>query len=413
VAAYRKGELLLGLDPDAIARLAAGARPVLVEGPTDHAALRLAAADLAERTGVGIVPVAAGGTGVTEQHLRALREATGRDLTDLIVALDPDNAGRTAAARVWEALTPHEAAHAQALDLPAGTDPAQAAVEDPETLAAALAEPVPLAWFAMEPNLQHIRSLDHSDRQNSLLRALVDHLYDRIEPTQWLALVDHAAKIVGDWPGAASHVQLDVAAVRRIMIDRIVDHIPDGTQADIGPVLTHRTCEPGAGREQSVTDPLVRTWLVRHADLIAARLNTLVQEALTDPQLWMETITPPPPDGPGRDTWTAAMRHIVAYRDQYQITDATDPLGPAEQQGERGNAYAIAARSLEAIIATGDTEHRPAARSVPQPMERMPRLLADARSDAVAYPSRGQSSPPRIERMLLHFPVSGASIAPL
>lgn len=65
-AAYRKGELLLGLDPTAIARLAAGAHPVLVEGPTDHTALRLAATGLAEHTGVEIVPVAAGGTGVTE-----------------------------------------------------------------------------------------------------------------------------------------------------------------------------------------------------------------------------------------------------------------------------------------------------------------------------------------------------------
>lgn len=68
-AAYRKSELLLGLDPAAIARLVAGARPVLVEGPTDHAALQLAAADLAERTGIEIVPVAACGTGITRQHL--------------------------------------------------------------------------------------------------------------------------------------------------------------------------------------------------------------------------------------------------------------------------------------------------------------------------------------------------------
>ena len=178
-AAYRKGELVYGLDPDAIMRLAAGARPVLVEGPTDHAALHLAAVRLAEQTGIQIVPVAAGGTGITAQHLQALREATGRDLSDLIVALDPDIAGRTAAGRVWSLLTPDEAAQARALDL--ATDPAQTAMDAPDALAAALVEAIPLTWFAMAPNLQTIADLGHFERQIPQLRALVDHLYGRVE----------------------------------------------------------------------------------------------------------------------------------------------------------------------------------------------------------------------------------------
>lgn len=381
--AYRKGELLLGLDPEAIARLAGGARPVLVEGPTDHAALHLAAADLAERTGIEIVPVAAGGTGVTAAHLQALREATGRDLTDLIVALDPDNAGRTAGARVWEMLTAHEAAHARALDLPGGTDPAQAALEAPGTLATALGGLVPLAWFAMEPNLAHIRFLDHSERQASLLRALVDHLYDRVELDQWPALVDHVAQIVGDAPGAATHVQLDVASVRRIMIDRLTDHIAAGVPTYPGQDLDP-TAEAdhaaGPGREQVVTDPLVQAWLVRHADLIATRLDALIQDAVTNPQLWMETITPPPTAGPTRGTWAAAMRQALAYRDRYQVTDPANPLGPGGLEGERGDAYDIAARALASITAAEDVATRPVARSMPRPMERVPVVLADARA---------------------------------
>jgi hypothetical protein len=145
------------------------------------------------------VPVAAGGTGVPPQHLQALREATGRDLTDLIVALDSDTAGCTAAARVWEALTPEWAAHARALEPP--DDPAELAVEHLDTLPAALAGPVPLAWCAMAPNLQYIRSLDHSDWQAHFLRTLVDHLYDRVEIAQWPALVEHVARAVGNSPG--------------------------------------------------------------------------------------------------------------------------------------------------------------------------------------------------------------------
>jgi DNA primase catalytic core len=381
-AAYRKGELLLGLDPTAIARLTAGARPVLVEGPTDHAALRLAAAGLAERTGIEIVPVAAGGTGVTEAHLQALREATGRDLSDLIVALDSDNAGRTAAARVWEMLTAHEAAHAQALDLPAGTDPAQAAL-DAETLAAALGEPVPLAWFAMEPNLQHIRSLDHSDRQISLLRALVDHLYDRVELDQWLAMIDHVAQIVGDAPGAATHVQFDVRSVRKVMTDHLADHftadVPTYPGQDVDPIAEADTAT-GPGREPAVTDPLVQAWLVRHADLIATRLDALVEDAVTNPQLWMETLKPPPSADPTRGSWAAAMRQVVAYRDRYQVTDPTDPLGPSGHESERGDAYSIAARALASITDAEDTVFRPVARSGARPLDRVPVVLADARA---------------------------------
>jgi DNA primase len=383
-AAYRKGELLLGLDPDTIARLAAGARPVLVEGPTDHAAIHLAATGLAERTGVEIVPVAAGGTGVTEAHLQALRDATGRDLTGLIVALDADNAGRTAAARVWEMLTANEAAHAQALDLPDGTDPAQAALEASETLTAALGGPVPLTWFAMEPNLQHIRSLDHSERQILLLRALVDHLYDRVELDQWLALVDHVAQTVGDSPGAVTHTQLDAASVRQVMIDHLTDRITTGVPANVGQDVAPgaeaaNTAQPT--REQVATDPLVQAWLIRHADLIATRLDALLEDAVTNPQLWMETITPPPPPpsaGPARGAWDTAMRQVLAYRDRYQVTDPTDSLGPVWHEGERGDAYAIAARAMASITAAEDAEARSLARSRLRPMERVPVVLADA-----------------------------------
>ncbi|MFD7311029.1 MobF family relaxase [Promicromonospora sp. NPDC059942] len=381
-AAYRKGELVYGLDPDAITRLAAGARPVLVEGPTDHAALHLAAARLAEQTGVEIVPVAAGGTGITAQHLQALRDATGRGLSDLIVALDPDAAGRTAAARVWAMLTPEEAAHAQALDLP--TDPAQTATEERGKLAAALAETIPLTWFAMEPNLQTIRNLDHFERQIPALRALIDHLYGRVELDKWWPLIEHVAQSVGHAPGAETHQQLDVGSVRKVMTDHLADLIsnPARTDADAGVgVDSGAEASTPAGHERPATDPLVKAWLVRHADLIATRLDALVEDAVSNPQLWMETITPPPPDGRGLETWRMAMRQVVAYRDRYQVTDPVDPLGPRASEGERGEAYAAAARALEAI--TMDQESaRQLRRPGPRPMERVPVVLADPRARA-------------------------------
>jgi DNA primase catalytic core len=380
-AAYRKGELLYGLDAAAVAKLTAGARPVLVEGPTDHAALHLAATRLAQQTGVEIVPVAAGGTGVNQHHLQALRDAAGRDLTDLIVALDPDTAGRTAAARVWQALTPTEAAHAQALELP--VDPAQVSIDDPHALAAALVEPVPLAWFSMEPNLQHIRSMDHFDQQIPLLRALVDHLYDRVEPLQWPTLIDHIAHAVGTTPGAATHAQLDASSVRQVLVDHIAGRILPGAQTGPEVDLTAGDGNQGdASRAPVVTDPLVAAWLARHADLVAARLDTLVHRALTDPQLWMERITPPPPPGSAREAWMAAMRQVLAYRDRYQITDPVNPLGLEAGEGEGGDAHAIAARTLDSITTTSGTRTRPMARSGPRSMERVQVVLAEARASA-------------------------------
>ena len=387
-AAYRKSELLFGLDPAAITRLAAGARPVLVEGPTDHAALQLAAADLADRTGIEIVPVAACGTGITRQHLQALRDVTGRDLTDLIVALDPDTAGRTAAARVWDMLTPDEATHARALDLPTGTDPAQAAIDTPDALATALAETVPLSWFAMEPNLQHIRDLDHFERQIPLLRALVDHLHGRIEPAQWPALAEHVAQVVGV-TDATSREQLGTGDVRRVMVERYADRLLN--QADTG---LPRTAEPtpseasGAASSQEPVqhDPHVQTWLNRQADLISARLDRLVEQALLEPELWMENITPPPPPGAEREAWEVALRQVLAYRDRYQIADATDPLGP-EAEGERGEAYMVAARALQTITSAESGRSTPMTPRAPRRMERVPAVLAKMRSRS-EYPYR-------------------------
>ncbi|MFJ3404153.1 MobF family relaxase [Promicromonospora sp. NPDC090134] len=381
-AAYRKGELVYGLDPDAITRLAAGARPVLVEGPTDHAALNVAAARLAEQTGVEIVPAAAGGTGITAQHLQAIRDASGRNLTDLIVALDPDNAGRTAAARAWSMLTPKEAAHARALDL--ATDPAQTATEEPEKLAAALAETIPLTWFAMEPNLQTIASLDHPERQISQLRALADHLYGRVALDQWWALIEHVAQAVGHTPGAETDRQLSVSSVREVMTDHLADLITNQAQTDTGTGIDGTAEAPVSaqtGRERPAADPLVQAWLARHADLIATRLDALVEDAMTNPQLWMETITPPPPDGHARGPWRAAMRQVVGYRDRYQVTDAVTPLGPRAPEGERGEAYAAAARALEAIT-TSQESTRQLRRPGPRLMDRVPVALADARARA-------------------------------
>jgi DNA primase len=122
---YRKRQVLYGLDQAGRAALAAGAVPVLVEGPMDVRAVNLAGAALtAPGGGPDFVGVAQCGTALTEQQVALLDGATG-GLAErgVVVAFDGDTAGRTAAVRAFEPLRA-VGAWPHALDLPADQDPA-------------------------------------------------------------------------------------------------------------------------------------------------------------------------------------------------------------------------------------------------------------------------------------------------
>jgi hypothetical protein len=105
----------------------------------------------------------------------------------------------------------------------------------------------------------------------------------------------------------------------------------------------------------------------------------LVDQALLEPELWMENITPPPPPGAEREVWAAALRQVLAYRDRYQIIDSTDPLGP-NVEGERGEAYMVAARALQTIAPAESGRSTPTALLGTRRMERVPAVLAEARN---------------------------------
>ena len=90
---YRKSEVLYGLH-HATAQLAAGARPVLVEGLWDAIAVNYAGAGR-------YVGVTGSGTALTREHVAALRAATTRDP---IAAFDADAGGRNAALRAFPLL---------------------------------------------------------------------------------------------------------------------------------------------------------------------------------------------------------------------------------------------------------------------------------------------------------------------
>jgi DNA primase catalytic core len=114
--AYRKGHLLFGLY-ESRKRLAAGARPVVVEGVPD--AIAVTAADSGRYAGV-----AACGTALTPHHAAALARHADLAVTGVMMAMDGDQAGRRGMVAAYHVLTTlTDQIHA--VVFPEGRDPAQ------------------------------------------------------------------------------------------------------------------------------------------------------------------------------------------------------------------------------------------------------------------------------------------------
>lgn len=150
---YHKGESLFGLYEQRHA-MAAGCRPVLVEGPLDVLAVSVST------TGRDpVAPLAPCGTALTRDHVEQLARHTPHDV-DIVVAYDNDEAGRRATANAFEVLTDAIDRNAHALiaaSLPRGTDPAELLqVHGPAALRAAVAGPTltPLAERAIDARLE-------------------------------------------------------------------------------------------------------------------------------------------------------------------------------------------------------------------------------------------------------------------
>ena len=130
-AIYHKDELLYGL-PEAAAALAAGGRPVLVEGYTDV----IAVTEAGQGRLAGVAP---GGTALSVAQVRLLAASCDLARKPPLVARDPDVPGRRAAAHDFTILTPY-CPDVGAAALPGGRDPAKIfELGGSEALAAALA----------------------------------------------------------------------------------------------------------------------------------------------------------------------------------------------------------------------------------------------------------------------------------
>jgi len=161
---YDKGDVLFGLR-EARQVIAAGARPIIVEGPFDAIAVTTACADRC----AGVAPC---GTALTAEQARTLNQVANVRHTGVLVAFDPDTAGRRAATRAYHLLTPYTD-EVGAVILPPDQDPAQVFAErGSDVLAAIVNRTHPLADLVTDAEVDRwSRWLGFAEGQINALRA--------------------------------------------------------------------------------------------------------------------------------------------------------------------------------------------------------------------------------------------------
>jgi DNA primase len=184
---YHKSQALYGLNwakADAVQK----GEIVICEGYTDVIGFNRVGVDRA---------VATCGTALTEDHVKMLARFTRR----LVLAYDADEAGQSAAERVYEWEQKHEVGF-WVVALPPGTDPDELSTEDPEALRAALTNARPFLEFRVERGFAAADLETAEGRAHAANEALV-------------VISEHPDPLVVD------QYLMDVAQRTRIDVDRL------------------------------------------------------------------------------------------------------------------------------------------------------------------------------------------------
>jgi DNA primase len=220
---YNKGTLLFGLW-EAREALAAGVRPVIVEGPLDAIAVTTAG----QGHFVGVAPC---GTALTVAHISALSHVADLRNTGVLVAFDADPAGQRAAVRAYDLLTPFTS-NVDTVDFQPGEDPAQIlAREGHASLAGLLAGRTrPLADMVIDSEVDRwSRWLPYVEGQINALRAAA-RLIAAMPPSQ---VARQVARL-------ASRLDLDHALVTKAVTDVL-------TELSMGEQPESRLCNTSFG----------------------------------------------------------------------------------------------------------------------------------------------------------------------
>jgi DNA primase catalytic core len=230
---YDKSHVLLGLDSAAVRRLHDGARPIIVEGAMDRLAISLAVDDL--------VPLAPSGVALTTAHLDLLAEHTSLDR--IILAFDPDPAGRAAAIKAGRMLIDRGVTPAavEIFNGPPGADPADIlATHGAAALADTLRDPQHRETVL---DLLVNQLLDRYDTDTRSVCELPIHEHAAYEAARLVA--DHYRDHMTDPAVMPTHIQrhiarianrtgTDAAALNSYLIDMLIptDEVDVMTQPD-------------------------------------------------------------------------------------------------------------------------------------------------------------------------------------
>jgi len=257
-AGYRKGSLLFGLH-QARPALAAGAMPVIVEGPFD--AIAVTTAD--PRRYAGLAPC---GTAVTSQQAALIGQAADLDRTGILVAFDSDPAGRRATLRARGILLPLTPKLQTALL--EGKDPAEIFQHHgPDTLRGILC-----------------------DRREPLSAVLIDARIESSNPrlddpaSTYLAMQQVAVLIAGLLPEeTARHIHRITAGRELQIADDQLRHVENPELAEIVRILpadtAYQTVRTAAKLDVDVSDVLA---VVTNAVTFGARSPKGQEPALCD-----------------------------------------------------------------------------------------------------------------------------------
>ncbi|WP_344242586.1 toprim domain-containing protein [Actinocorallia libanotica] len=174
-ALFKKGHLLYGLH-EVKAKLASGARPVIVEGAFDAWAINLASTAHAA--------VAPSGTAFTPAQLDLLSQAVHLAKTTPLMALDGDPAGRRGAARAWKVLSQLKG-NVGAVCFPEHQDPAEIlSRQGPAGVRDALKAERPLADLAIDVAIESSADPSASTETRLVAARAAAEIIARLPPTQ-------------------------------------------------------------------------------------------------------------------------------------------------------------------------------------------------------------------------------------
>ena len=358
---FHKRVLPFGLNPAAVAALRGGADVVLVEGPMDAMAVNTATDHH------GLVAVATGGTALTAQHLATLNAIAPLADRQVLVVMDNDPAGDTAAVAARTVLTKAGVQHPMTITPMPVKDASQLLQEQgPDALRAAMADRRPLEDLVI-------------DRIEKIHAAQWPRDVGRIESR--INVLDSAAPHVAAMSADQQHRQA-LRLVEKLnlspftVLDHLDQHRPTAAPrtpappGDLGlptpPVLHTRTAEPAQPEPTAAHQP-----------------EQSAPVALLDHPIPTPAVPPAAPGQSPADTETILVEPAEQAEPARKYQDLPDPdLAAAATQANREQQQATqaAAEAQAEALATAEAVtagHGPATEQLEQDTARHEQHLVD------------------------------------